>query len=307
MDEPCVEGAGYVPGVDHADEEDDPPHDKRGQGSPAEGMVEFPVQEFPDPPSQDDPEHPDVHGGGDGGGERQSSVLQRKHQRDAEDGVDDQRDDRGLHGGLRVLEGIEGGDDDPDDGEGPEADGVAEEGLRREQGGLNAEFAPLEENGDDRNPKRDQGDRRRDRDEEDDPEREGDRPFQFVEPPLRDLLGEAGERRRPNGDGEHPEGELDDPVGVVEVGDAPGRQQRGQDRSDEDVDLVDRRPERCGEHQEADPPHPGMAETEVRFQTHPHSDEKGPLHGELEHAARHDADGERGDRLPEKAAKGQRA
>ena len=138
-------------------------------------------------------------------------------------GVDDQRDDRGLHGGLGVLEGVEGGDDDPDDGEGPEADRVAEEGLRREQGRLNAELAPLEENGDDRDPQRDQGDRRRDRDEEDDPEREGDRPLQFVEPSLRDLFGEARERRRPHGDGEHPEGELDDPVGVVEVRDAPRR------------------------------------------------------------------------------------
>ena len=68
VDEPCVEGAGCVPGVNHADEKDDPPHDERGKGSPAEGAVEFPIQEFPDPPSQDDPEHPDIYGGGDGGG-----------------------------------------------------------------------------------------------------------------------------------------------------------------------------------------------------------------------------------------------
>ena len=48
-----------------------------------------------------------------------------------------------------------------------------------------------------------------------------------------------------------------------------------------------------------------MAETEVRLQPDPHPDQKGPLHGELEHPARHDADGEGDDRLPEKAPEGQ--
>ncbi len=166
---------------------------------------------------------------------------------------------------------------------------------------LNAELAPLEEDGDDRDPQGDQGDRRRDRDEEDQPKREGDRPLQFIDPPHGHLLRKARERRRPHGDGEDPEGELDDPVGVVEVGDAPRRQQGSEDRSDEDVDLVDRRPEGRGKHQQADPLHPGMAETEIGLQPDPHFDQKGPLHGELEHAARHDADGQGDDRLPERS------
>ena len=167
--------------------------------------------------------------------------------------------------------------------------------------GLDAELAPLEENGDDRDAQGDQGDRRRDGDEEDEPKREGDRPFQLLDPALRHLLRKTREGGRPHGDGEDPEGKLDDPVGVVEVRDASRRQERRQDRPDEDVDLVDRRPERRGEHQHPDPLHPRMAEAEIGLQPHPHLDQKGPLHGELEHAARHDADGECDDRFPEKA------
>jgi len=117
--------------------------------------------------------------------------------------------------------------------------------------------------------------------------------------PAGHLVGEAGQGRRADGDAEDPQGQLDDAVGVVEKRDASLGQEGGEQRADEDVDLVDSAAEGGREHEGADPPHARMPELEIRPEHDSQLEQHGQLHRQLQEPPDHDADGQRQNGLGE--------
>jgi hypothetical protein len=73
-----------------------------------------------------------------------------------------------------------------------------------------------------------------------------------------------------------------------------------QNRADEDIDLINRGAEGCGQHEGSDPPYARMFEVEIWLQPDPHLHEERPLHGQLKDSPDHDPHGESHDRFPKK-------
>ena len=112
---PFMKGSVDLPGGNNIDQDNGAPHGRRGDDHLGNGPIKILVDEGANFPFQDEGEHNDINGRGDGRSQCETAMLQGKHQNDTAGNIDKEGHNGCFHGILGILKRVESRHNHPDD------------------------------------------------------------------------------------------------------------------------------------------------------------------------------------------------